>query len=76
MVFVKPNKKSLWACIRHSEDGYEYIDSEAMSCLLEDAKAKADNDNKRMPVWAQSNKILGYMEVSISPVGNKIIHET
>ena len=73
-IFINPDSKRCWVAIRHSVDGYDYIDELTLSYSLEQTKITTLSSNDKMPIWAKDNKLLGYVQVKISTVYDRIEH--
>lgn len=70
VIDVKPTLA--WACVRHSCDGYNYIDISSMGVIQESAAAQGRiTDQQCGPSWVKDNDVVGVVQVEIKPIGNR-----
>lgn len=55
-----------FAAVRHSADGYDWLDTSTLSGSPEAARYQARQTDARIPVWATSNKIVAIAHVTLT----------
>jgi hypothetical protein len=69
---MKENKMMVthdyFAAVRHSADGYDWIDSQTLAVLPELAKRKADAADREIPQWAQANRQVRIARVRLEEI--------
>ena len=53
----------VFMAVRKADDGDEYLDVRSVSCLREEAEARAYAVNRNIPIWAKENPIVRITEV-------------
>ena len=66
------NLKGYYAVVRHSSDGYDYIDIGTLSGSSEVAMSYAKSTNERIPSWEHDNKIVGLAKVDLTVVNTEL----
>ncbi len=61
---------TMWVAVRHSADGYDWIDTSSMSHSATSVQAETDGDDKLIPCWAAANPVVRVVQVKIVEVPN------